>query len=267
MKDNDKKAHLTDGDAHPGGETDSRRRGAIKAAGIAGGVAATGVWVKPVVESVVLPAHGQTTGEDPDDGPQVSALRGPTSGSDDIVMHRGGDTGERSIAETLLEAAVPAAVAGANLPSVNVRDFFNLPELRNCVTLEFPVGNIPSGPINVTISGPPVYSAAYNFGGSYYYPVLSYQFQGSQGGNLGGPDGLDFDLNFGDFSVAGCITDNDFTGAVGYVYWNSGCTPSVAVTQYYMCSDEGASFTASIGGSCTPGSGNFASFDTAYFNP
>ncbi len=50
-------------------ETNEARRKLLKAANVAGGIIATGIalpeiWVKPVVESVLLPAHAQTSNGD-----------------------------------------------------------------------------------------------------------------------------------------------------------------------------------------------------------
>ena len=83
----------------PSSKKSMKRRKLVRTVATTGGVAATGflggAWVKPVVESVVLPAHAQTTG---------GGSRARTTGGVTIV-----DNGFDSILDIFISTAVAAA--------------------------------------------------------------------------------------------------------------------------------------------------------------
>lgn len=121
---------------------DGQRRRSLRklaAGSVAAGVAATvpGRWTRPVVESVLLPAHAQTSIDVPEDGDFFLDLS-DFPGSDDFGLRL--DRGAAPIWARLLDGVVPTAHAG------------EAPPPRGCL----PCGvcaRIRGGNVTVTVTG------------------------------------------------------------------------------------------------------------------
>ena len=230
-------------------QNDHSRRETLKKAGIAGGALAGTVWAKPVINAVVLPSHATTSDIGGDTGtPPPVTLVGPTGSPMMGSLEKSNDT---SIAERVMETLIPSATAaGTPPPFGGARFALNPQALGLCVTLDFPQGNTPSGPINVSVAGPTV---------EYYYNGFqTYNLSSSGSGAL---SGLDFMVNLSGaggstLQVSGRLSDNDFSGATGYVellrdvpqFFNN----PLGVEEF---SGYGAPFDASSGAACSPGDG------------
>ncbi|MEM7194357.1 MAG: hypothetical protein AAF402_05350 [Pseudomonadota bacterium] len=246
------------------------RRAALAKAGVTGGAIAGGVWAKPMINSTVLPAHAATTdsGGDPGEGttttiaPSPISMTGPTAPVE-YLASTGANAGSQNLIARAVDSVVPRANAfNGAVPARNARFGAYQGAAGLCVTLQFPQGNTPSGPVNVTVQGPRHYSLVYSYNsseGQYVYSSpFEYQISGNGSGTLGGPEGLDFSVNLGQVTVEGCVTSSDFSGAEGVVVANQqlgdGFLPGVDRT-YYESSGYGASFDASPNTPCRTGYG------------
>lgn len=241
------------------------RRAALAKAGFAGTAVAGGLWTKPIVNSLVLPAHAQTTVN----GPVAISMTGPSSNQDPVVSNHK-QKGEASLLARALDTVVSPAVAAAERPMVHGHTislgarFANNSTFLLCVSLDFPEGNMPSGPVNVTVNGPEIYF--YNYGGysgipGPLGPRLDYQLSGSTSTNLEGPEGRDFDvtfdvpsLNSDGLRVVGCVTDADFSSANGYMHVTNSVGRNSDNT--FEQAGYGGAFSVASGAPCTVGSGN-----------
>jgi len=123
-------------------ETGGPRRRTLRklaAGSVAAGVAlaAPGRWTRPVVESVMLPAHAQTSADVPEDGDFFMDLSG-FPGPDDFGLRQ--DRGAAPMWARLLDRVVPTARAG------------EAPPPRGCL----PCGvcaRIRGGKVTVTVTG------------------------------------------------------------------------------------------------------------------
>ncbi|MEM7194358.1 MAG: hypothetical protein AAF402_05355 [Pseudomonadota bacterium] len=249
------------------------RRAALAKAGVTGGAIAGGVWAKPMINSTVLPAHAATTDSGGDGGsgttstttpaaPAAISMNGPT----DLISALGSTSSHRdsqSIAARAIDAVVPRADAfNGAVPGSDARFGTSTGAAGLCVTLQFPQGNTPSGPVNVSVQGPRHYAQTYSYDsslGQYVYTnSFDYQITGNGSTTLGGPEGLDFSVNLGQVTVEGCVTSSDFSGAEGVVIANNtiGSPESGNVIRaYYENSGNGASFSAIPDFGCRTGYG------------
>ncbi len=228
--------------ASSSGTNDSKRedrRRALKSAMTAAGIAGVATWSKPVVESIVLPAHAETSPSEP-----VSMSGSLT---DTNTLGRAPSTGGTgNLANAVLGSVVGTAHAAVGTPpdtSTNALVAFD-----HCISLEFPNGVAPGNTVNVSISGP-------DFDGQDIGGDADVNANGSGIGTLDG------DLNFTasitssnpNLTVEGCV-DDDFGGAFGIVSADGDSTPS-GTTSYYVgpgtAAGDGAFWEVSTGGSCS----------------
>ena len=237
------------------------RRAALAKAGLAGGAIAGGVWKKPSIDSTVLPAHAAMTAGGGDGGTGVTTappvtpitMVGPTGAlpSQGSAVQSESDSLFAKVGDALVPSAEASSTATA--PTNPAQHAFEIGTI--CVTLTFPQGNTPSGPVNVSVQGPPFYYTYYNGG---YNFAFDYQISGAGNTTLGGPNGLDFSIPLGPITVEGCVDSTDFMGASGFVRNNStiGIGSGGNVDEAYQdLSGYGSSFTATVGGFCTEGYG------------
>ena len=232
---------------------DAKKREILKKAGIAGGVAATGVWTKPVVNSMVLPAHAATS-----PAAAGGALVMAGASGQPLVFRDMKPEDRKGLFARIADGVIPAAnaqIACLN-PSTSSR-YANDEDHTICVGLEFPEGKKADGPVNVTVTGSDIF---YTFYSSYYgasYSNFSHNLSGSASTTLAG---LGFSVTIGNLDICGSVTDEDFSGASGYIV-NNAFFGAYAATEE---SGYGASFDAVPGLPCSPGPGPDVSLYEAY---
>lgn len=227
------------------GTSDSKRddrRRALKSAMTAAGIAGVATWSRPVVESIVLPAHAETSPSEPVSEPV--SMSGSLTDTNTLEETRS-TGGAGNLANAVLGSVVGTAHAAIGTPpdtSDNALVAFD-----HCISLEFPNGVAPGNTVNVSISGP--------------------DFDGEDGGtadvNANGSAiaTLDGDLNFTanitgsnpNLTVEGCV-DDDFGGAFGFVSADASSTVTNGSPSYYIAggtAGDGAFWEVSTGGSCS----------------
>ena len=219
----------------------SRRR-VLQKAGVAGGAAAVTAWTKPSLNSVILPAHAQTS------PPAPMALGGATSNTP-LTSISG--SGNQSIASRALDALIPEAHAGLSPFSGNCGVFtINGPDdYTHCIALTFDE-MAPNSGFSFDLTGPDVYYGYCYYGTNYTYYEGVANFTGSDSGTL---TGQDFVVTIGDFEFSGTVAD-DFESASGIVVQTSGNRKQVG-------NFSGGSFS-----SCETGYGAYWSVDLTSSN-
>ncbi len=238
---------------------DAKKREILKKAGIAGGVAATGAWTKPVVNSMVLPSHAATSPGAAAGG--ALSMAGP-SGSTIVLRDLKPEEREGLLAR-IANSVVPEANAQGALacvtPSSSARYALNS-DHQICVGLEFPEGKKVDGPVNITISAPDVSYSFYEYNSGETVQNFSHNLSGSMSTTL---NGLGFTVSIGNLDICGAVTDADFSGASGFITTNT----QTGESAYNFVGEEsgyGASFDAVPGLPCSPGPGPDVSMYEAY---
>ena len=226
--------------------TNKSRRKVLQKAGVAGGAAAVAAWTKPTLNSVVIPAHAQTT------GPQT--LGGATSTQ---PISSVSNSRNQSIAGRALDALIPEAQAGLSGFSGNCGLFtVNGPDdYTHCITLTIDEMTPGSG-FSFDLTGPDIYYGycRYDTSYTYYYGVTN--LTGSTTGTL---NGLGFTVSIGDFEFVGTVAD-DFSSASGTVEQVSGPSRSVGNfsqgSSAFCSTGYGAYWSVNLdGSSCNLGAG------------
>ena len=250
-------------------KTNEKRRKVLKTAGVA--TVAAGAWHKPVLNSVVTPAHAQTS-------EPVVMISGAGASSSEPPIAMLNKSNNDSLVDNAIEALVPSAQAGVVAADdcplfVNFRD-----DNTHCVSLMFPDGTDRNGQVTVTLQGPEIYynfQCAYQYGGAAYY---SYQgsFQINETNTTTMTDGV-FEIPLGDATVSGEV-DAEFVSASGTMLY-TGTITSVGLDSFDNASEycAGPSTANGVdaywaaelgepGGSCTVGGGAAANGGNIVFN-
>lgn len=227
--------------------TNKSRRKVLKKAGVAGGAAAVAAWTKPSLNSVVLPAHAQTTGP--------LTLGGITS---EPPIAANPSFRNQSIAGRALEVLIPQARAGVAPFDENCEAFTinGTDNYSHCITLTFDEA-VPNTGFSLTLTGPDVY---YNYCYTYYYYYAFYEGVVNFGGSVNGTlVGQDFEVSLGDLDINGTVAE-DFQTASGVVIQTAGgfrrLGHDATGTEGFCDNGYGAYWSATLdGASCSPGSG------------
>ena len=233
-----------------------RRRKLLKTSGVVGGAAAVGAWSKPMLDSVMTPAHAEMSVPVVLDGSSSSSST-PITGNDNSLLN--------SIAEKFSNALVSDAHAGVT-PSLNeISDFFYDSDSGNfshCISVSLPSGEDPEGNIDIQLNSPDIW---YQSDGSCYYSGYYYfdslvNFSGSASGSLANRD---FSIPVGDIRIVGTVS-SDYSQAAGVLYYTGSGQNAGRFNTIY--SGYGAYWEADLsGGTCTAGEG-FTESDYAYGN-
>jgi len=233
-----------------GADNNNSRRRVLKKAGVATSVVAASAWVKPSLNSVILPAHAQTS--------MVVMMGGATATDPSASINQ---SRFENIANKALDAVIPQAHAGAD-PSFN-GDICNAfvqngaDDNTHCVSLELDQAADNAG-FTLTLTGPMIYyNLCYGeFAGSVYYEGKR-SFAGMTTGNL---DGKDLTVSMGDLNFEGTV-DDSFTSASGVLFINTRLASSSIGSSYggnrSFCSPGYGAYweTSSEGMACVAGSG------------
>jgi len=194
-------------------KTNEKRRKVLKTAGVA--TVAAGAWQKPVLNSVITPAHAQTSMP----APTVVVGAGASSSTPPIVMLN--RKSNNTIADRALDAVIPPAHAGVEVGGV-VNECSALitndeDDNTHCVSLSFPNGEDRAGEVTVSVNGPVIYYRPQ----CRYYDSASSQYYYSYGGSFQINDSVTVMMDDGDFEVTldgvtvfGSV-DNEFENASG----------------------------------------------------
>lgn len=194
-------------------EQNKSRRRVLKKAGVATSVVAVSAWVKPSLNTVILPAHAQT-----------SMMNLMMSGGTSSDFTSNSKNRFNNIANKALNAIIPEAHAGLNFNGSICNAFIENGNDDNthCVSLELDEAADDAG-FTLTLTGPPIY---YNFCTNYYdyysgtytaYYEGTKMFGSSVNGTL---NGKNIEVLMGDVQFEGSVTD-DFTSASGVLFINS----------------------------------------------
>ena len=232
--------------------TDIKRRKVLKTASVA--TVAAGAWHKPVLNSVVTPAHAQTSAVAPLMGAGASSSTPFLNASNTI------NNSNNSFAEKAIDALISPANAGLG-PDVDSCLAF-LDDNTHCVSLMFPDGDNRDGMVNVTVNGPELYYGlqciyfAYSVEGLVYSYAGSLQINDSQTVQMA--NGV-FEVNLGNVIINGTVNDA-FDNANGTMLYD-GPDLSLEFDNNGYCEQDNtvdAYWAAEIGepgGSCTVGGG------------
>lgn len=251
-------------------KTNSTRRKVLKTAGVAG--VAAGAWHKPVINSVVSPAHAQTS--------VVTAIEPVILGgassysSADIRLKQNKFESFASRTRDLLTPPAHAGVEPVNGLDGNCAAFDasgTQTDYTHCVTLTFPDGDDPNGQVQVDLVGPDVfydYSFCYDSQTSTYYFDGQINFSGSGTGTLSNGT-FSVPVGSGENAVTiNGMVDEAFEMANGTMIFNGTerldivTNFNVNYTTSYCEIGYGAFWSADLtgAGSCTIGSGAPATF-------
>ena len=258
--------------------TNKKRRKVLKTAGVAGGAIAVSQWHKPVLDSVITPAHAQTTtgmsdddntgdgADEPDDTVDPTILIGASSAGSDEAGYI--DAGQNSnIASKVADMLISSAQATVgDTPESIWSGFVNdVNDYQHCITLTIP-GETPPTSVEVSLQGPDIYYD-YSFesemsGYTYYY--YSDNFSGSDTVALTAvDDDFEFAAIINEVEVCGTI-DSTLTNASGVLL----LTNSNGINGFGVDGGEfnfdyspdalsgyGAYWSITDGGSCSAGDG------------
>jgi hypothetical protein len=231
-----------------------KRRKVLKGAGVA--AAAGAVWHKPVLDSMVVPAHAQTT-----DAPMQIVLAGST-GTTGIVMN--GLKQEKSVLAKMADAVIPPANAAAVDPvqyicNALTDNMYSGDDYTHCVSITLPEGENPDGAFTLGLEGPDIYyNRIWGCIDDSTRPYYTVYYQGSV--NLGGMsagtlENRCIDVTIGDVAIKGEITE-DFTSASGTIAFNSNYPVTGTGSCGNISDGYGAYWSVDLtGGSCSIGSG------------
>ena len=263
-----------------------KRRKVLKTAGVAGGAIAASQWHKPVLDSVVTPAHAQTTtGMDDDDNmgdmgdddmPMPTTLLGATSGLPSHTAFNNQIDSKAGIASKVVDSLIPEAHAGNVAPSIGEdpdliwRGLVNdVEQYQHCIELTLPAEEPPTT-VDINFTGPDVYYDYDFYNGTYYYDNIV-NFSGASMGVALTENGgqFEFTTDINGLTISGSI-DDTLTSAEGSVltiglnnidvsndldedraagYGGAFRSESLDYEGY------GAYWSTSVNGSCTIGSG------------
>lgn len=247
------------------------RRKVLKVVGSTS-LAAGALWKKPVLNTVVVPAHAQTSPEPPEPPLPPVTLGGATSLNSPFASVDSGNS--QGIAGAISEALIPSAHAQTFDRTLDVVcDAFTTEpayaqpddDYGHCITLNIP--RTADGPtsVDVTLTGPEVYDqrsgSSYDYSTSirtYYYNYAT-NFSGTSSGAPLTPvaGGFEFSVNINGLQINGIISE-DLQLARGTLTNEIGRDILVR-NPYYYCypaSNHGAYWTADDSNlSCTYGAG------------
>jgi len=233
-------------------KTNEKRRKVLKTAGVA--TVAAGAWHKPILNSVITPAHAQTS--------VMIVGAGGSSSTPPVVML---NKKSNDIADSVLDAFIPNAHAGIAPDDVRsecaaLTDFGD--DNTHCVSLSFPSGNDRSGEVTVSVNGPVIYyspNCRYYDSGAYYYSYRgSFQINDTATATL--DDGA-FEVVLDNVTVFGSV-DDSFENATGTLIYqgpnadigaesstNSGTSYCTNFDSYgaYWAAELGSGSTCEIG--------------------
>ena len=164
--------------------TNKKRRKVLKTGGVVSGAIAAAHWHKPVLDSVVTPAHAQTTtGMDDDDNmgddmPMPTTLLGATSGSSSDLAFNNQIETKTGIASKVVDSLIPEAHAApvpvSSDPDEIWRGLVNdVENYQHCIELTLPAEEPPTT-VDINFTGPDVYYEFDFYDGTYYYYCLLY---------------------------------------------------------------------------------------------
>ena len=149
--------------------TNQKRRKVLKTAGVAGGVIAAAQWHKPALDTILLPAHAQTSVAGP------TTLVGSSAGVPSVV-NANQDNSVDSIASRVLDGIIPAANAGIASAGGNPISIWrglvnDVEDYQHCVNLTLPAGETSPTSVDVSLEGPTIYYdfSSYDSAGGYYF--------------------------------------------------------------------------------------------------
>ena len=248
-------------------ESQKARRKVLKSAGIVGGVAAGAVWHKPAINSVLLPAHAQTS--------MVSLLGGGSTSMNPFAALPSSNKVE-GLAKKLMDQIIPTANALEPPPSINVCLAFTdskRDDYTHCVSLEIPASTGDPETVNVTLAGPTIYAYSncyYNDGRDVtYYYTETHNFSGASNGASLTPvtDGFDFSVTINGIEINGMI-DASLDLARGTMVNQTGQTLRTGfsgINADFCSTGYGAFWEADLAGasSCSAGAGVSSTYPVA----
>ena len=222
-------------------KTNEKRRKVLKTAGVA--TVAAGAWHKPVLNSVITPAHAQTS--------EPVVMISGAGASSDIPVATFNKSNNNNLVDNAIEALVPSAHAGVtrDAPSGSLREICEAFTENNthCVELMFPNGDDRNGEVMVSVTGPTIY---YGYQCRYYDGVSStnyYSYQGSFQINSSDTTTMtdgNFEVVLDGVTVLGDI-DETFGNASGTMIYTG---PTRSDSQFRFFSDSLGSYCDSYDG-------------------
>ena len=236
-------------------ENSSNRRKVLKTAGVAT-VAGAAAWQKPMLQSMVLPAHAQTS--------MVSmpiTLTGSSGSTSNKLALLQKENQSSSIAAKVANVLVPEANAGvqqvAGVCNALVDVDGTPDDYTHCITLSLPDGENDNGEFNITVDGPEIfYDFICNISATWYY-AGSTNFSGNGSGTL---RNRQFSISIGELDITGEVSE-DFSEASGQLQFTGmefevGTSQAPGGAEASCYSGDIAYWAVDLnGGSCSPGIG------------
>ena len=269
--------------------TNKKRRKVLKTGGVLSGAIAAAHWHKPVLDSVVTPAHAQTTtgmSDDDntgdmgdDDMPMPTTLLGATSGLASHTAFNNQIESKSNIASKLVDSLIPEAHAAPVPVNSDPEDIWrglvnDVEQYQHCIELTLPAEEPPTT-VDVTLTGPDVYYGIDGYAGApaTYYYFYSNNFSGAaMGAPLTDNAGeFEFSVEINGLTISGSI-DSTLSNAEGSAIITTPLIVNGNVAVSGNSFDEagyggafeskasgftgyGAYWATTVGGSCSPGEG------------